>query len=434
MVFSRFLVLGVLGLVFSSVTGLKAQGGSPASQKELDSVYQRLLADPTDQALNRRLIEIAVQLKDYDAAIGAVERLIFYDPNNAELQLEAAKLYFQIESYAAAAGYLNDALALPAATTAQRQEAKTLLARANRETRPSPWSGFGQVGARYQSNANRGSVALGLSEPLPFEGPVEDWNSFALGTLGLALPVDENVIFEAALSGYYADQDKVDRLDLGFAELNAGLRLLSEGGAISIKPYGLIQGITLGGAEYQTAYGGGALVRWTYADDWWVEPQFEYKDRTFYKTADYPTARNQSGDLYTYAVNFSSRLADNVNWNARLAHNQNRASANYQSFDQYRATMALQIGFDLFDKEGWSISPFASYAETDFLGVAPNEKFAGLDTIRKDRQWAVGADLEVPLYKEVALGVAVEYIKNDSNLDRDKYDTWVVAVGPQGRF
>ncbi|WP_421726156.1 surface lipoprotein assembly modifier [Bauldia sp.] len=430
----RFLFWGTLFFALSQPVASSAQVGSAALQSELDSVYQRLLADPANQALNRRLIDIAVQLDDYDAAIGAVERLIFYDPDNAALQLEAARLYAQIDSYAAAAGYLTDALALASITPAERQEAETLLRQANRATRPSPWSGFGQVGARYQSNANRGSVALGLNEPLPFEGPVEDWNSFALGTLGLAVPVDDNVTLEAALSGYYADQEKIDRLDLGFAEFTAGPRLASTDGTVSIKPYGLVQAIMLGGEEYQTAYGGGALVRFTYSDGWWVEPQYEYKDRTFYNTDDYETARDQTGDLSTYALNMNALLAQSVNLSSRIAYNENRARKSYQSYDQYRATIALEVGFDLFGVENWSVTPFYSYAHTDFRGIAPTERFAGLKTKRKDRQWSVGGDLEIPVRENVALGVAVEYTKNKSNLDRDKYEDWTVVVGPQGRF
>ena len=210
---SRLLCRGLVLLLFAPAL---AQAADPAALRaELSSIYQQLLIDPSDRALNRRMIEIAVELKDYDAAIGAVERLIFYDPTNAALQLEAARLYMQIESYAAAAGYLKEAVALPGLTAEQRADATTLLAKANRATRPSPWSGFGQVGMRYQTNANHGSVALGLSEPFPFEKPTADWNTFALGTLGLAEPVDDNLSIEASVSGYYADQQIVDRLDLG---------------------------------------------------------------------------------------------------------------------------------------------------------------------------------------------------------------------------
>ena len=374
----RFLLWGVVVLALVPLPAPSAAQDPASLQSELDSIYQQLLVDPSDRSLNRRLIEIAVQLNDYDAAIGAVERLIFYEPDNADLQLQAARFYLQIKSYAAAAGYLKDVLALPGLTEAQRIDASQLLVTADRATRPSPWSGFGQVGVRYQTNANHGSVALGLNEPLPFEKPEPDWNSFALGTLGLTEPLNKNVNFEATVSGYYADQFQVDRLDLGFAEVNAGLRFATDDGALSLKPYALAQGILLGDVPYQSAVGGGVLARLTYADGWWVEPQFEYKDRSYYKSHDYPMAPDQTGDLFTYAVNMNGQLRDNVTLVSRIAFNRNEAAARYQSYDQYSADVAMQVGFDLFGLENWSFSPYARVAFTDFKGIAPPEKYAGL--------------------------------------------------------
>jgi hypothetical protein len=431
---SRFLLWGVVFLALSPLPALSAPQSATSLQGELDTIYQRLLADPSDRALNRRLIEIAVQLEDYDAAIGAVERLIFYEPANADLQLQAARFYLQIKSYAAAAGYLKDALALPELTAAQRRDATDLLAAAERATRPSPWNGFGQVGVRYQTNANHGSVALGLMEPLPFEKPKPDWNSFALGTLGLTEPLNENATFEASVSGYYADQFKVDRLDLGFAEVNAGLRFATDDGAASLKPYALAQGILLGNAPYQSAVGGGILARLTNADGWWVEPQFEYKDRAYYNSDTYPMATDQTGELFTYAVNMGGQIRDNISLVSRIAFNENHAAARYQSYDQYSADLALQVGFDLFGVENWSFSPYARVAFTDFKGIAPPEKYAGLKTKRQDTLWTVGANFEIPLRDRFAIGLAVEYSKNVSNLDRDDYQNLLVMIGPQGKF
>jgi hypothetical protein len=428
----RLRVWGVFLLALAPSLALGATKDSP--QAELDAIYQRLLSDPSDRALNRRLIDIAVGLKDYDAAIGAVERLIFYEPGNASLQLEAARLYIQIKSYAAAAGYLTDALKLPNLTGTERKEATELLALADRETRPSPWSSFVQFGGRYQTNANNGSAELGLNEPLPFQKPQEDWNSFALGTLGLAEPVNKNLVIEGSVSGYYADQANIDRLDLGFAEINVGPRFTTEKEALSVKPYALAQGILLGNDPYQSALGGGVLTRWTYADGWWVEPQFEYKRRSYYKSDDYPMATDQTGDLFTYAVNLNGQLSDNVSWSSRNAFDENHAAADYQSYDRYFANLGLEIGFDLFGVENWLFSPYAGVASTDFKGIAPQEKFAGFDTIRHDLQWVVGANLEVPVREHIALGLAVEYTKNRSNLDRDDYENLKVVVGPQGRF
>lgn len=430
---SRLLCRGLVLLLFAPALAQAAEDPA-ALRAELSSIYQRLLIDPSDRALNRRMIEVALELDDYDAAIGAVERLIFYDPTNAALQLEAARYYLAIKSYAAASGYLSDARALPDLSAEQVAQISDLTRDADRGARGSPWSGFGQVGMRYQTNANIGSVQLGLNEPFPFEKPEPDWNAFALGTLGLDAFVSRNVSVEGTLSGYYADQFKVDRLDLGFAEVVLGPRISTDDGALSVRPYGLVQGILLGDAPYQAAYGGGATVRWIFAPDWFVEPQFEYKNRDFYDTADYTEASNQTGDLYTYAVNFGGALSDDLGFLVRAGYSNNDAVTNYESYDQYFANLAFQIAFDALGKEGWVFSPFATVSKTDFKGIAPPETFAGFETIREETFWGIGANLEVPLKNSIALGLGIEYNRNEANLDRDDYDNFKVVIGPQGRF
>ena len=430
---SRLLCGGALLLALLPTLGQAAESRA-ALGAELDAIYQRLLANPADVALNRRMIEVALALEDYDAAIGAVERLIFYDPDNAALQVEAARLYMQIKSYAAASGYLTDAAALPGLSAAEREEIATLSRQAFRGAQGSPWSGFGQVGVRYQTNANIGSVELGLNEPFPFEKPQPDWNTFALGTLGLDLPVNQNVAIEGSLSGYYADQRIVDRLDLGFAELAVGPRLSTDDGALSVKPYALVQGILLGDAPYESAYGAGALLRWAFAAGWFVEPQFEYKARTYYSTVDYPDAPDQTGEIYTYAVGLGGQISENVSLLTRAGFNDNFAAKAYQSYDQYFANVALLVAFQAFGKEGWSFSPFATITYTSFEGVAPPEEFAGFKTMKEEVFWGVGANFEVPLRDNIALGLAIEYNRNQSNVDRDDYENLKVVIGPQGRF
>ena len=428
------LLSGVVVLAFVPASAGAAVENAAALRGELTAVYQRLLVNPSDIALNRRMIEIALALEDYDAAIGAVERLIFYAPDDAALQIEAAEYYLKIDSYAAAAGYLQDAVVLPGLTEAQLAEVDALLAQAERGVRGSPWSGFGQVGLRYQTNANIGSVELGLNEPFPFDKPEADWNTFALGTLALDAPLSKTVSIEGSLSGYYADQHKVDRLDLGFAELAVGPRLSTEDGALSVKPYGLLQGILLGDAPYQFAYGGGVMARWIFTDGWFVEPQFEYKDRDYYATVDYPDAPDQTGELYTYAVNAGGQFSESVTWLGRFGYADNNAAKAYQSYDQYFANISLQIAFDALGREGWVFTPFGTISYTDFKGIAPPEEFAGFRTMKEELFWGVGANLEMPLRDGLALGLGIEYNRNQANLDRDDYENFKIVFGPQGRF
>jgi hypothetical protein len=423
----------VVALCFS---GRALAQDSAALQREFDSVYQQVLFKPADRALNQRLIDLAVALQDYDAAIGAIERLIFNDPTNADLYLEAARLYLKIQSPAAAKGYLDDALMLPAIAPATRGEAIALLDQIDRGNRKTGWSGMIQAGARFQSNANVGSTEPGPLEPFPFETPVPDYNAFVLGTVGVVRPFAKNAAFELSASGYVAEQAKVDRLDLAFAELTGGPRLQTEGGKLWVKPYGLLQGVLLGGHAYQLALGGGATARWMFGgDQWWLEPSFEYKNRHYYNSADYTQATDQTGNLFTYAMTVGHRVAEGMVVNKRVMLGQNSAAAAYNSYDQYLANVSAVI--DLQDAAGrpWTISPFASVSAFQYKGQAPPEQFIGPEgKIRKDLLWAVGTNVETPFIRNSRLGVQFQYSENDSNLDRYTYKNFLIMVGPLARF
>jgi hypothetical protein len=430
----RLLRWGACVLALLLPLSAMAQGSPTELRRELDAIYQKLLTDPSDRALNRRMIEIAKALKDYDAAIGAVERLIFYEPNNPALQLEAAQLYLEIDSKAAARGYLNDALAMPQTKGEIRAEVERLIAKIDVEERPSVWDAIVQTGLRYQSNANVGPSFLGPEEPFFFDGPIPDWNAFALGTLGLNAPVGKHLALEASLSGYYADQFKVNRLDLGFLELQGGPRLIFGEGGFSLKPYGIVQGILLGGDPYQRAFGGGVTSRINLFPGWYLEPQFEYKNRLYYNSEDYPKAIEQNGDLYLYAANLNGRIADNVDWTSRFAYSENYADKDYFGYRQYLASVGFDVDFELFGVENWSFGPFASVVFTDFSGIDPIEELKQSGIIRKDFQWNVGVNLDIPLSSKMSVAAQVQYTKNESNLDRFTYDNLQVLFGPQGRF
>lgn len=420
--------------MFSAQTAF-AQQQEAELQRELDAVYERLLDDPSDLALNRRMIELALALGDYDAAIGSVERLIFYDPDNPALKVEAARYYFATESYAVARGYLRDALSLTAVAPEVKRSAEALLQEINDETRPSPWAFVAQAGVRYQTNANIAPAVLdGDTEPFFVELETEDWNSFGLAALVYSRAVG-NTVLEASLSTYYADQDKVDRLDLGFVELVAGPRLQTDNGRLAIKPYALTQGILLGEAPYQWTYGGGVLVRLTDADDWFIEPQFEYKRRRYFNSSGYPRATLQEGDYYSYGINMGGDFSEKTLWQSRIAVNENFAEADYNSYKQYYASLMLIFGFDVYDWTGWTFSPFASASLTEYDGLAPTEQEPGIPKrIREDFQWNAGATLEIPLSERMGLSVQFQYTDNQSNLSRYNYENYQVTSGPTVRF
>ena len=56
---------------------------------------------------------VATANGDFEAAIGALERLLFYNPNLTRVKYELATLYFRMGSFEMAKRYFSDALKDP---------------------------------------------------------------------------------------------------------------------------------------------------------------------------------------------------------------------------------------------------------------------------------------------------------------------------------
>ena len=421
-----------VGLVAAFVSAAHAQPAASGLAREFDLLFQQLLENPSDPALNARFIQIAVELQDYEAAIGSLDRLLFYDPTNAALQLQTGEMYMAMGSYIVAKSYFEMALENAGADLALRARAEALIAEVDRLTRPSPWSVFAQAGVRYQSNASSGPDRLdGADEGGNLQE--SDWNAFGLAVVSYAQPIG-NVVIESTLSGYYADQVEIDRLDLGSVELIAGPRLVlpaESGRGPSIKLYGLIGGTLLGDDEYQRTLGGGLSARFALADIATIEPYVEYRDRRFYDSDDYPTASDQTGDRLTYALYSTGPLGSNVRWTSRIGLHQNDARVEDNSYDHYFSDVSLSFRFNPFEggDANWAFTPFASVNWREYQAPEPGET-----ETREDFEWRAGARLDVPANEQLGLALQVQYSRNNSNLTRFDYDNVQVTAGPTVRF
>lgn len=407
----------------------RAQAGS--GTQELDALFQELLRNPADRALNLRFIEAAFEIKDYEAAIGALDRLLFFEPDNPVYLLRIGEAYLALESYAAARGFYETVMQLPTASAEQKELATAKIAEIERRTRPSPWTLYAQAGLRYQSNASAGPD--GLDGVDPSAEAEADWNAFGLAVVTFNQPVGNGAI-EASLTTYYADQFEIDRLDLGVAELVAGPRfgiVSGENSSLSLKPFGLASGVLLGDDPYLGVYGGGASARARLGDPLTLEPYFEYRNRTYFNSDDYPDAEDETGDLFTYAVGGSGALGETVTWFGRGGFKDNDARAGHESYDEYFLDLSVRIAFGGGSAAApWLLTPSFSAEWTDY--DAPN--LAVDPQTREDFEWRAGARLDVPLWEALGLGIQVQYIRNDSNISRYDYDNLQITSGPTVRF
>ena len=72
-----------------------------------DLLFKRLLIKPDDLDAGFRYAELETELGDYEAAIGALERMLYYNPNLPRVKLQLGVLYFHLRSYEMARTYFE---------------------------------------------------------------------------------------------------------------------------------------------------------------------------------------------------------------------------------------------------------------------------------------------------------------------------------------
>ena len=78
-----------------------------------DLLFKRLLLKPDDLDAGFKYAELETELGDYEAAIGALERMLYYSPNLPRVKLQLGVLYFHLRSYEMARNYFDAVLNAP---------------------------------------------------------------------------------------------------------------------------------------------------------------------------------------------------------------------------------------------------------------------------------------------------------------------------------
>jgi tetratricopeptide (TPR) repeat protein len=437
-------LLAVLSLCTVAAKPAASQSIWLGENAELGSLYEKVIADPSNVDRSIEYAQRAKAVGDYEAAISAYERLLLFNPRLPQLQYELGVLYFQLESYAAARTYFEASLAGGAAPDL-RDNVKLYLAEIERRLSPDRLTGYFHAGLRYQSNATAGPggglIRFGGQDAIldsSFAGR-PDWNAFAL--LGLLYEHDfgngRGDTFEAALVSYYAKQFKETRVDLGAVEVQLGPRLtvlpeLMAG--VSVKPYLIVNGLSLGDHPYFSTLGTGISLRSKINPVTVFESALEYRARKFYDSSNYPTAAQQTGDLLSYTAAGTGLVAGPVRWIARLGYDWNRADFDFWSYDRPNIDVGWPINFEV-DwggyKKSWLVTPYVGASMTRY--AMPNPTYDPL-VKRRDREWHVGTMLEAQIFGNAGVRINVQYLRNESNLPNFTFRNLSVSLGPAVRF
>jgi len=427
-----------------------AQAASNPSEIELraqaDVLFKRMLVKPNDLDAAFRYSDIETKLGDYEAAIGALERMLFYNPKLPRVKLELGLLYFRLHSYEMARSYFNSAVSAPDTPQDVRDEVASFIAQIDRNVVTNQFSMFAQTGLRHQSNANAGpdsSVVQALGQNALLSSQFQrraDWNAFGLTTLHHFYDFgDQNSDgWESDLTAYYARQFHVTLLNLGLVEASTGPRIgLGDLSGASIHPYILGNEVTLADSGYLSTLGGGASLRLQLPAAITLDPGVEYRDRQFRDSMDYPTASGQTGHQWIGYVTGSGPLTTiaGLSLQGRLA--VTGATAEYQpyAYTDVSADASLPYSFTApaFARTGhqWTIAPFAGFSYTPYAEPDPIVNPA---VTRVDRQWRVGTTLDMTFYQNLGFAVQVGYLKTQSTVPNYRTSDFIVSGGPTFRF
>lgn len=408
-------------------------------------LFERTIREPMNHELTFEFVRGAVGNGDYEAAIGALERLLFYNPNLSRVKYELGTLYFRMGSYEMAKRYFTEALADPSLNPVTRERIETYLPDAEKQLQQSRFSGYFNTGVRYQSNPSfaptAGAIRLGGQDfaLLPTVQRRADWNWY--GILGLSHDYDlqnqRGDLFETRFVGYATHQFRLQDIDVALFDLSLGPRFAIASDywpGASIKPYVVGGRAWVGGSGYLATLGAGLSLSLPVTSRWTVGPEFEWRRASIDSGALFPVTGFGSGDWYAGGFSSGLKIQEWLKLDSRGLYRRGDSNFAFQSFNQWTAEAALTIEFappfEIMSRN-WSVVPYAKFIKTDFDAANP---FIDPLTVRVDKQWIVGAQFNAPISKGFGVTATVQYDKVNSNIKNYTQDNFSVMIGPTARF
>ncbi len=139
------------------------------------ALNEAMLRSPDDLELMFEHAMLSIDLRDYEAAITTLERMLIFNPKLSRAKVELGAAYFRLGAYENARYYFEDVLENDGPPPEVERRISAFLEEIDRRTRKSGFSGIVSVGATYSSNANLGPPDAGV---LVFDTPAVLNNEF----------------------------------------------------------------------------------------------------------------------------------------------------------------------------------------------------------------------------------------------------------------
>lgn len=407
-------------------------------------LFEQMARQPTNYDVTFAYVRVATANGDYEAAIGALERLLFYNPRLGRVKYELGTLYYRLGSYEMARRYFREAQASPDLDAASKESIAAYLTNADKQTQRSRFSGFAQTGLRSQSNANfgpsGGSIRIGGTDLAISDSAKRAPDTNWFGLVGFSNDYDlENQrgdVLETRFFGYDSQQFRFHDLDVGLFDMSIGPRMAI--GEIwpgaTIKPYVVGGNTWIGSAQYLASGGAGLQVRIPVSNQFVFGPEFEWRNVNYKSDDPTPTATFATGNTFTGGVYAGVAISDSLRIESRASFRRGEASFSFQTYDQWVAESVLTYQFASpipTVPTTWSVSPFARLILTDFDSANP---YIDPAVVRSDDEWITGMTVNVPVTPLFGVSATVQYDRTNSTLPNYREDNLSVMAGPTARF
>lgn len=419
-----------------------AAANETPADSDLERAFQAVLADPADLDAAFEYARIAAALGDFEAAISSLERILMFEPNLLQVQVELGVLYFRLGSYEAAQSYLKQALDHENLPPDVRTRVETFLEEAKRQVSPHRYSVSVSSGLRYQSNANLapGNTILSFGTPTALPGEFaseEDFSAFFNGRARYRYDFGgaHGDHLEANVGVFASRQFSLDEFNTTYVYADLGPRIILPGtGGITVRPYATASALFIKDAYYQGAGGAGAKLDLPISPGWSASLDASFKYEAHDASIDRPNAAEldgqESGLVADITYEFGGGGVTLVGGISTIS-----ARASFETYREYSAGIFAWKSIPApVDVSGsglpWIVSLDASVLNRDYSAANP----AVSPRVRNEDELRADVKLLVPVSRSVSVFAGAGWQDVRSSLPNYTFDNITGLAGFNLRF
>lgn len=445
--------MAMLGLLlgFGPAAAQGPSANAPAEAKAAyDAAFQAMLRDPANLDKTFAYANAAIQVGDFEGAIGALERMLFIDPDLPRIRLELGVLYFRLGSFETARAYLQSVHDTPNIPREVHDRVEGFLAEIAKRHSPHRFSGSIFAGYRMQSNANTGNASgevrvLDLVATLDSTSTQKhDNNAFVAldAKHSYEINVADGDTWDSTISAYAARQAAQKQVDVSLFELTSGPRInLDTDSPYNpvIRPYALLTYVAVNDVRDYFAPGFGTSFSTTLTPALLAEFTAELRDRRFRDSFKSTTKTQRDGVELSGRVKLTYAVSPEFSVNGGIGVVNQNSKAEFQGNTEYSLTggfawsyssLLLDLDPGLFQGP-WALIGSATRAYTGY--DVPDDTVSSLE-VRQDQDWRFSLTHVTPVTPDWAVIVTTARTVRTSSFPNYQYINDSITVGANIRF